>query len=190
MITLHAKEWETWDEKNEQFILHPAKDLIMEHSLAAIAEWEGKWKKPYLSSLKMYEKTPEEVLDYFHCMILDKTIPIEYLMQVDKDDFLKLKNYLEDSHSAARFSKKEGSYGHKSGLSKNGEDTTAETIYYQMSQLNIPFECDKWNVNRLLSLINYCTLKQEPGKKMSERDIIKRNAMLNNIRRAKSGSKG
>ena len=59
-----------------------------------------------------------------------------------------------------------------------------------MSALNIPHSCEKWHLNRLLTLIRVCNIKNTPPKKMSKGDIMKRNAALNASRRKQLGSKG
>lgn len=187
MITIYVDGFEIWYEETQSFQSFEPRFIRMEHSLAAIAKWEGKWKKPYMSTLEMYAKTPEEQIDYFRCMMLDDVDP-RYINHIPTSELKKLQEYMEDTHTAARFSDKPGK-GKKMGLSKTGEDITAETVYYQMTQLNIPFECENWNVNRLLSLINYCAKKQQPPDKMSEKEVIRRNAELNKIRQAKSKMK-
>ena len=77
------------------------------------------------------------------------------------------------------------------GLSKGGKEiVTSELVYYWMVALNIPFECQKWHLNRLITLIQVCNVKNTPPKKMSKRDIMSRNAALNAARRKKYNSKG
>ena len=44
------------------------------------------------------------------------------------------------------------------------ETPASELIYWYMSQLGIPFECDKWNLNRLLTLIRLAAAKQNNQK--------------------------
>ena len=64
MLVITVKATEKWDEKTNRFInLDHDTTLQLEHSLISISRWEAKWKKPYLSNLERFAKTPEEVLD-------------------------------------------------------------------------------------------------------------------------------
>ena len=55
---------------------------------------------------------------------------------------------------------------------------------------NIPFECQKWHLNKLLTLIRVCSIKNQPPKKMSQREIMSRNNKLNAARKRKFNTKG
>ena len=70
------------------------------------------------------------------------------------------------------------------------EIITNEKIYYWMVELNIPFECQFWHINHLLTLIRVCQIKRQPPKKMKGKELAKSNAAINAARRAKLGSTG
>ena len=59
---------------------------------------------------------------------------------------------------------------------------TAELIYYWMSALNIPFECDRWHLNKLLTLVRLCAIKSNPDenkkKKLTSADLAARRARM------------
>ena len=76
------------------------------------------------------------------------------------------------------------------GKGPKGETITAELIYYWMVTLNIPFECQKWHLNRLITLVEICSIKNQPQKKMSKGEILRQNRELNAARRAKYKTRG
>lgn len=94
----------------------------------------------------------------------------------------QINNYIDEPMTATTFS--------ETNNTRSREIITSELIYYWMFSLNIPMECQKWHLNRLLTLIRVCNIKNAPPKKMSRRDIMSRNAALNAARRKKLNSKG
>lgn len=65
----------------------------------------------------------------------------------------------------------------------NGEFITSELIYYWMIALNIPVEFEKWHIERLLTLIRVCNIKNQPEKKMSRAEIMEQHRAINEARR-------
>ena len=72
----------------------------------------------------------------------------------------------------------------------NHEIVTSELIYYWMISLNIPVKFEKWHLNRLITLIRVCSIKNQPAKKMSRGEIMQRNAALNAARKKRWNTKG
>jgi hypothetical protein len=92
--------------------------------------------------------------------------------------------YINSKQTATTFSNE-----HSAG-SKTSEIITSELIYYWMVSFNIPFECEHWNLNRLLALVKICSIKNSKPKKMSRNEIAQRNRDLNEARRAALGTSG
>ena len=180
MLTINIPEIEVFDENTNEFALFPAVDLTLEHSLVSISKWESKWKKPFLGK---DEKTFEQSIDYIRCMTLSKNIDQNLYNHLPPWVFDKIREYISDSMTATWFSDQ----GHKS---KTREVITSELIYYWMVAYQIPFECQKWHLNRLLTLIQICAIKNQPPKKMSKKDALAKQRSLNAARRVMSGSKG
>lgn len=173
---------ELWDERKQEFVTEPEITLQLEHSLISLARWESKWHKSFYSKEEM---TTEETLDYIKCMTLSpKNLNIDAYLRLSKENVDAILNYIHDPMTATTFRDdgKKGGFG--------GERITSELIYYWMIALNIPFECEKWHLNRLITLIRVCEIKNTPPKKMNKRDIMSRNAALNAARRKQLGSKG
>ena len=107
---------------------------------------------------------------------------IEHLWDVQYNEIEK---YIQDPMTAAWFNDQESK---KSGGRQSA--VTSEIIYYWMISLNIPMECQKWHLNRLLTLIRVCEEKNKPPKKMSKNAIMKQNAALNAARKKKLNTRG
>ena len=171
-----------WDEVNEQFISSPETVLELEHSLVSLSKWESKWCKPFINR---NDKTAEEMIDYVRCMTLNsnKVNDVVYSC-LTEENIKEINEYIEAPMTATWFSKNS-----QTG-SQSGEQITSELIYYWMIALNIPFECQKWHLNRLLTLVRVCNIKNQPDKKMSRRETLSRNAALNAARRKQLNTKG
>ena len=177
-ITIPARE--LWDETKNEFIYTKACTLQLEHSLISLSKWESKWCKAFYSK---QEKSYEETIDYIKCMTLTPNVKDEVYLALTKENIKQITDYIEAPMTATYFSQdKHGG--------TNREQITAELIYYWMIALTIPFECQKWHLNRLLTLIRVCNIKNQPPKKMSRREILSRNSALNAARRKQMNTKG
>lgn len=115
-------------------------------------------------------------------MTLTQNVPADVYKRLTNANIQEIINYIDAPMTAVHFSQKK--------RQKVIEQITAETIYYRMITLGIPFECQKWHLNRLLALIDVCVTKSEPPKKMSRRELMKRNATLNAARKKQFNTKG
>lgn len=180
MLQITIPSQELWDERKQEFVETKEQTLQLEHSLVSLRKWESKWCKRFLSK---EEKTAEETIDYIRCMTLTQNVNPEVYSFLTKENIEQINAYIEAPMTATYFSE-----------DRNGkpsrEHITAEVIYYWMIALNIPFECQKWHLNSLLTLIRVCNVKSQPPKKMSKRDIMSRNAALNAARRKQFGTTG
>lgn len=180
MLQIVIPKTERWDEETETFINVREQTLQLEHSLVSLSKWESKWHKPFLSDK---EKTDEEIFDYIRCMILIKNVEDDIVLFLTDEHITKIKDYIAEPMTATTFSKA-GKGGSK------GERITSELIYYWMIAMNIPWECQKWHLNRLMTLIRVCEIKNQPPKKMSKREVMNRNAALNAARRKQMNTRG
>ena len=179
MLRLIVPEKELYDERTGLFVRTKKQVLQLEHSLVSLSKWESKWHKPFLSK---NDKSGEEMLDYIRCMTIKQNVPDEVYFALDTNELAKINDYLNDSMTATTITKQQGK--------SRGEIITSEIIYYWMISLQIPFECEKWNLNRLLTLIEVCNIKNSPGKKMSKSEIMRRNRTLNAARKQQLHTRG
>ena len=181
MLQIHIPGEEFWNEKDEEFVTGPETIISLEHSLISISKWESKWHKPFLG-----KQTPkgDELMDYIKCMVVTPNVKDEVYDRLTKaniDDILK---YINDPMTATTITERDG------GRRRGSEIITSELIYYWMVAMEIPFECQKWHINRLMMLIRICGIKNQPDKKMSKRSTMQQNAALNAARRQKLHSRG
>lgn len=184
-ITIPATKYdELWNEENGEFIpIQPQKEqtLQLEHSLISLSKWESKWCKPFFSKK---EKTYEETIDYIRCMTLTKNVDPKVYDRLTEDNVREIYKYINAPMTATTF------YEDHNDKKGRKETITSELMYYWMIEFHIPFECEKWHVNRLTTLVQICKIKNTPPKKRSRREIMSRNAALNEARKRQLNTKG
>lgn len=181
MLELTFEKVDLFDEATQQFVVLPERKIEFEHSLVSLSKWESKWEKPFLSSS---ERTDAETLDYIKCMALTPGIPDETFNYISQENLDRISDHINAKMTATWFTD-------RNAKKPNREVITAELIYYWMISLTIPFECQNWHLNRLLTLIRVCNEKNNPNKKkMSRSEIAARNRALNEQRRAQMKSNG
>lgn len=170
---------ERYDEENNIFINTDDTIIQVEHSLVSISKWESKWNKPFLTK---EEKSIEETIDYVKCMTLTQNVKDDIYDNLTNDNINTISKYIAAPMTATRFN--------ENSQEKSNKIITSELIYYWMISYNIPFECQKWHLNRLLTLVRVCDINNQPKKKMSKAEIVNRNRNLNAIRKRQLNTKG
>lgn len=183
MLPLKLQQIEKWDPVAEEFYYAGCDgELLLEHSLVSISKWEQKYKKPFLSKDILNKITDDELLFYIKCMTINHPKPQIY-DSLTGDDVTRILKYCNDSNTATTINNRASNHGRQ-------EIMTSEVIYSYMVLLGIPFECQKWHINRLLTLISVVNIKQQKPQNMSKRNVLSQNKNLNAARRRASGSKG
>lgn len=180
MLQITIPSTEMWDENKQEFVYTKAYTLQLEHSLVSLSKWERKWRKPFLDKKK---KTFEETVDYVRCMTVTQNVPPDIYRCLTDENIAQINSYIDDPMTATTFSDDKSKGGSRRII-------TAEIIYHQMIYFNIPFECQKWHLNSLMTLIRVCDIESRPPKKMSRREVMSRNAALNAARRKRLNSRG
>lgn len=188
MLTLIITGGEAFNEQTGEFV-NLGKDTIitLEHSLVSISKWEAKYHKPFLSDI---QKTNEELIDYIKFMTITQNVDPNVYMRLSADNFKQVNAYIEDTMTATTFSKYDKNGQKQKSSMEKRQIITSELIYYWMISYQIPSEYQRWHLNRLLTLIRICGIKNNTDNKMSKKDIYSSNRALNAARRAKYNSKG
>ena len=171
---------EEWDIEKEEFVEPPYEVLELEHSLVSISKWESKWRKAFLSGK---EKTAEETLDYIKFMTLTENVDPDIYNHLTRENIAQINEYIEAPMTATVLNN-----DRTAGKSK--EVTTSELVYFWMISQNIPFECQHWHLNRLLTLIKVCSAKNNPPSKRSKGELMRDYAAINKANRERFKSKG
>lgn len=184
MLELEVGGREGFNNETNEFFRMNAKTVRLEHSLISVSKWESKWQIPFINTK---EFTDEQTRDYIRCMVISTTGTDDFVDELTRSDIAKIRDYIDSPMTATTFRE-----ANSANQKHSREIITSELIYYWMIAYNIPFECQKWHLNRLLTLIRICGIKNDTSenKKMSKKDIYSQNRALNEARRKASGSKG
>lgn len=177
-ITVPATEF--FDESASTFVSTEETVLELEHSLVSLSKWESNWEVPFFDTK---QKTTQQTLDYVKCMTLNEVVDDRVYAFLSSENISKITEYINAKQTATWFREEKQKPGPR-------EIVTSELIYYWMISLSIPFECQHWHLNRLMTLIRVCNKKNAPEKKMSRAEIAARNRALNAERKAKLGTRG
>ena len=167
-----------WDERKQQFLSIKETTIQLEHSLLSISKWESKWNKSFINTK---DKTEDELIDYIKCMTITKNVDPNIYVCLTAENIQEIVNYINAPMTATTI---------RDTGESNHEIVTSELIYYWMISLNIPVKFEKWHLNRLITLIRVCSIKNQPAKKMSRGEIMQRNAALNAARKKRWNTKG
>lgn len=179
MIDISIQVSELWDEYKNEFLYIQPTTLHLEHSLHSIALWEEKWKIPYLSEKK---KTREQEYDYFRCMSLEPLSDPNVVYGISPMQKKKIFEYIAENRTATTIDSQQ--------KGRSSRFITSELVYYWMSEVGIPYECDRWHFSRLMALIGIAAEERSPKKKMTDREIYERNRALNKLNKKKFHAKG
>lgn len=180
-IVIQPKE--LWDEIEERFIsIDKPITIVLEHSLVSISKWEAKWKKPYLTPNK---KTDEELLDYIKCMTITQNVDDRVFHLLSDENIKEISSYIEDDMTATTFPDNKTAQ-----QTYRREVITSEVVYYMMVANNLPVEFQKWHLNRLLTLLKVCSIKNTPPQKLNKRDLVSKYASMNAANKARFHTKG
>lgn len=180
MLVLQVPLEEVFDNSTSEFVIIKTHTLELEHSLVSISKWESFFEKPFLGK---DEKTSEETIWYIEAMSTTGEIPPEVFLKLTKENIAEINKYITSKMTATWFRE-------DPSVKNSKEVITAEVIYYWMISLNIPFECQTWHLNRLLTLIRVCNEKNAPAKKSGRRELAQSRTELNKQRLAAMNSSG
>lgn len=180
MLEIEIPSSEYFDDSNQIFVNVEPTILHLEHSLLSVSKWEEKWEVPFLSNKEM---TFKQSIDYVQCMSLDDKVPSIVYRSLTAENFSQIEAYMNKKATATWFNDAKKA-------PRSREIITSEIIYYWMITLGIPKEFETWHLNRLLTLIKVCNIKNSPPKKMTKSEIMQRNKAINAARKKRLGTSG
>lgn len=184
MLKLTVELPELFNEEDNSFIRRDCVILEMEHSLASLSKWESITERPFLSNDK---KSVEDTKLYIKTMVTNGEFDDEIFDSLSSSQLQEVNTYIGKKMTATWFTS-----DNRRNQAPSREVITAEIIYYWMTALNIPFECENWHLERLMTLIRVCNEKSQPAKKsgMSRKELAAQRSALNARRRQQLGTTG
>lgn len=179
MLEIHIAEKEFYIEETNKIVLVPPSTVHLEHSLLSVSKWEAKYSRAFLGP---QEKTTAELQDYIQFMCLEPLDPGGFLALLQQHRHT-IMEYITSGQTATTFHE-------MAGNAVTRETITSELVYYWMTVHNIPFTCETWHLNRLITLVRVCNLKAQPAKKQSRSSMVAQRNRLNAARRQSSNSRG
>lgn len=167
---------EIYNEQTNEFSEIKETVLQLEHSLVSLSRWESMTHKPFL--VEKPPKTEDEWRLYIQCMTITQNVNPEIYSAITKKQIEDVLKYIDDPMSATWFNDKNRGVGNKTG-----EIITSEYLYYLMVEMNIPLECQKWHLNRLMTLLRIISLKSKGNGKMSQKELANKYSALKAARR-------
>lgn len=178
MLTITVPLAEGFSDEKQEFVVTDSFELELEHSLVSLSKWESRHEKPFLSK---HEKTPEESIAYLKDMCLTENVPDEIWEKLSQKNLSDINAHINAKMTATWFNE-------SNSKDQTNETITAELMYYWMVGLQIPFECQYWHLNRLITLVKVCNMKNQPEKKLSKQEAMQRHRELNEQRRKSNGA--
>jgi hypothetical protein len=183
-LTITIPGGELFDNDTLKFTDLPDTILVLEHSLISISKWEAIWKVPWYDEHR--DKTNDELYSYIQCMTIKGNATDEVVHRITAQEYKKIMKYIDDPMTASTVKKRKKNNSSNSFL-------TSELIYAWMVSYQIPWESQKWHINRLLMLINILdeiNASQDPKNKRSEAEIIQDYAKINERNKKLFNTKG
>ena len=168
MLKIKTESVDLWNDLTEEFLTAKPTELTIEHSLVSIAKWESRWNVPFLSNTS---KTEEQLIDYIRCMTITQNVNPACYYGISQSTMKQIDAYITAPMSAVTLKdSKEKVRQEGESRRKNSNNTmTAEDIYWQMIQYNIPIQFEKWHINRLFALLQVCGEKAEEQNREADR---------------------
>jgi hypothetical protein len=123
------------------------------------------------------------MLSYFEQMLVSPQDRTDLISKLTPEDHMTLVEHINASRTATVVREVQSKPGPK-------ENVTSELIYYWMISLQIPFEAERWHLNRLMTLIRVCGVKSTKPTKQPASTVAAKYRELNEQRKKQLGTSG